>query len=971
MIEETEIPYGVAGWPEACGLHRAVVRVAAPADAVLARLSWRRRDRDPARIRVILTDAHNVEIPNMVVTAISSEEADVVFQATAAGDYFVYYYPQVVQTDYGWYRHEYPAPEDTADAAWRHQVAAAETLALLPRAQVIAFQARSDFDRFDPMEIVATAAEMAALRAAHPEACLLFPEDRRLPIRMHDALPRCWVQRGPSTHVAGTACRNEFYAFQLGVYAAGSPVEAIAVEVGDLRAASGAVLPAAALRCVNLGGIDWDGTPFTTVVSVPLGRVQALWFCLDIPASARPGCYEGMLILQARDLPPIPVTLAVTVTDELLADRGDSEPWRHSRLRWLDSTLGDDDDTVDPFPPLAVDGRTVHCLHRAVTVGDMALPAAIESGGIALLAAPLSFQLAMEGMTVRASGVPRLERRADGLVDWSAAGSAGPLALHAETRMECDGWVRVRLDCRATADLTVDDLRLELPLRRAAVPYLMGGGRKGGHRPASHTWTWSASPEAEDYTSGVPYYDSFWMGDVAAGLQCELRGAEYCGPMVNLYWRLGEVHPPASWYNEGRGCVTFSEDGDCVRVCACSGSRVLQAGEELTFEFALLVTPVKPLDPARHFNERYCHSALPIADVVAAGANIVNVHHATPLNPYINYPFFAGEALAAYAREAHARGVKVKIYYTVRELTNRIPEIWALRSLGHEVLAPGPGGGHPWLRQHLLDDYTPAWYDHMDGAASQALVNSGASRWYNYYLEGLAWLLREVEIDGLYLDDVSYDRHIVRRMRKIMNRLRPGCLIDLHSHEGFSCGPANQYLEFFPYIDSLWFGEAFDYDAPPDYWLTEISGIPYGLMGDMLQDGGNRWRGMIYGMTARYPHGPNADPRPVWRIWDDFGIAEARMLGYWDPACPVHPDDAGVKATAYIRADRTLIALASWAPAPVDVRLQIDWGALGLAPGPLAAPAVDDFQPARTFAPGEAIPVDPGRGWLLVAGRRA
>lgn len=49
------------------------------------------------------------------------------------------------------------------------------------------------------------------------------------------------------------------------------------------------------------------------------------------------------------------------------------------------------------------------------------------------------------------------------------------------------------------------------------------------------------------------------------------------------------------------------------------------------------------------------------------------------------------------------------------------------------------------------------------------------------------------------------------------------------------------------------FGEYFDKDSPPDFWLVEMSGIPYGLMGEMLQDGGNQYRGMLYGMTARLP----------------------------------------------------------------------------------------------------------------------
>ena len=45
------------------------------------------------------------------------------------------------------------------------------------------------------------------------------------------------------------------------------------------------------------------------------------------------------------------------------------------------------------------------------------------------------------------------------------------------------------------------------------------------------------------------------------------------------------------------------------------------------------------------------------------------------------------------AQIEQAAGRKVKIYYTVRELTTHLPELWALRSLGDEVLADGPGGG--------------------------------------------------------------------------------------------------------------------------------------------------------------------------------------------------------------------------------------------------------------------------------------
>jgi hypothetical protein len=219
----------------------------------------------------------------------------------------------------------------------------------------------------------------------------------------------------------------------------------------------------------------------------------------------------------------------------------------------------------------------------------------------------------------------------------------------------------------------------------------------------------------------------------------------------------------------------------------------------------------------------------------------------------------------------------------------------------------------------------------------------------------------------------------MKRIRKVLDRRRPGPLIDLHSanqynpRDGFASS-ANLYLEHFPFLDRLWFGEYFDYNGSrPDYWLVEMSGIPFGLMGEMLQDGGNPWRGMVFGMTSRLPWA--GDPRPLWKTWDEFGITSSEMLGWWADACPVRTGRKDVLATVYLKREqgakpRALIALASWAPEPADVRLAIDWKALGLDPktAVLRAPAIDKFQPAAEFRPADAVRVEPGKGWLLVLG---
>jgi len=77
-------------------------------------------------------------------------------------------------------------------------------------------------------------------------------------------------------------------------------------------------------------------------------------------------------------------------------------------------------------------------------------------------------------------------------------------------------------------------------------------------------------------------------------------------------------------------------------------------------------------------------------------------------------------------------------------------------------------------------------------------------RWHNYYVEGLDWLARNVEIDGIYLDDLGFGRELMLRMRRVLARRRPRPVIDLHS--------ANQYNERDGFA-SAWFANIFGVDA--------------------------------------------------------------------------------------------------------------------------------------------------------------
>ena len=74
-------------------------------------------------------------------------------------------------------------------------------------------------------------------------------------------------------------------------------------------------------------------------------------------------------------------------------------------------------------------------------------------------------------------------------------------------------------------------------------------------------------------------------------------------------------------------------------------------------------------------------------------------------------------------------------------------------------------------------------------------------------------------------------------------------------------------------------------------------------MGEMLEGGGNAWMGLVHGCTGRL--GWQGDPRPVWKLWDDFGVARSEFVGWWaGAACPVQTGDPLVKATVWKRSGK-------------------------------------------------------------------
>lgn len=961
FVKSQDIRYNVTKqpWKDSLGNHRLVISVAKATGAVEVKVDWRRRDKDAAQKVLLITDSHGVAVRNVYLKHIDRERGDFVFEpSSGSGIYYVYYMPW---SGHKWeggfqgdYLHQQPPPQK--DWVKRNNL----PFGKFQMGRVTQIQSRTRFDSFYPMEIVAKASEVDSLISTCRDDYMVFAENRKNPIKMFDDLPLKWIRQGPDSTFFASAKRNEYYVFQLGVFAAKSKLKI--VKAGYKNAPF-------AMTCFNLGGVDSKGQEFKKQVAVKKGGVQPLWFGVDIPKDAKPGDYTFQVIIKTASKAPKTVHVHLHVTNRTLADRGDHDLWRMSRLRWLNSRLGINEQNTLNYAPLRVKSSTITSTTGSVILNKQGLPASIMVNGQQLLAEPLQFLVhaAHSGGRVSTSGI-HFTKKKSGVVSWESSSEDANYRLKNCAMMESDGYLKFAISVTPKKDLLVEDMALQLPVRKKLATYFMGMGsgkpfgRNGGYTPAVYNWKWHGPQNA------------YWIGTYNAGIYCKLLGATYDGPMLNLY----HPAPPANWYNGNKGGFKIRTKGESVYTSTFTGKRLLPKDTTIVFEFSVLITPVKKLDYYAQFSNRYYQNygnPYPPQVDIDAGVNIINVHHANRVNPYINYPFVRTDSMTAFVKKYHQLGVKTKIYYTIRELSNQCAEIWALRSFGTEIFSDGKGGGYPWLREHLVDHYDVQWFTPIDGYEScdAAIKTREDSRWYNYYIEGLRWLVGNVGIDGLYLDDVAYDRNMLKRMRKVMDQVKPGCLIDLHSNTDFSKGPATQYTEFFPYIDKLWFGENFHYDKmQPDNWMVETAGIPFGLMGDMLFSGGNPWRGLVYGMTARdgWPtDGKLCNPKPIWKVLDDFGIKKATMLGYWDHKAVISTSDSSVLATAYVnvKKGKLLIAIASWDDKPSKVSLNINWKKLGFhAKGrQLVAPPIKDFQPGATFEPGDVIEVPPGKGWLL------
>lgn len=799
--------------------------------------------------------------------------------------------------------------------------------------------------------------------------------DRKIPIKQFDDLSLLTERHSISTLKLNIPAEENFV-LQIAVLPE-KEKEIIKIRIdGDLP-----------IFCVNTEIVDHTGLRYEKKIPLHEGFLQPLFFIIGAVSKETKRETISHIWFQT-DIGETTLSLQIHRTDEAVENGGDHDLWRLSRLRWLNSSRFLNHKPVPPYFSPRLNGKTIRILGREIQIGENGLPKAVfsyfdESISLcdipqkSLFSGPMSFLLDGESILYdNLSFTPE-----DGHIKIQAHGSGTRVDLSVTGVLYYEGFLNYSIQISAKDNVRFENIALKTSLCADCSDYMNGLGHVGG-KAQSFSFRWNSEK----------HWDCLYVGAVNAGIRLKWKAEHYVKPLVNIYYKnIPLLIPQTTWDNHGNGNIIFEKTEESAKISAFTGAFSMQKKETVSFDFEIHLTPFQPIDYHKHYSTRYSHNdhlrngANEIRRAVANGLNIINVHHGNPFHPFINYPFIETEKLKSLAAAAKEKNIGIKVYYTIREHSNHMAEVFAYKALGDEIILRKNGEGFPyrdgkpkWLTEYFGDDIIPAWKvdfpkgKYKDDPDVSFLVHPG-SRLDNYYIEGLDWLVHHIGIKGIYIDDTAMDRTTIERAKKVL--LPVNGLIDMHmwNHETDCAGDIscmNLYTELMPFIDSFWIGEGYRYRRmTPEFLLTEVSGIPYGKTSAMLQDGGDPYIGMLYAMNNRFGWNGVTTATRIYRLWDDFGIEDSEMRGYWHSKNPMITGNDNVYATVYIKKDKALACMFNFSEEPVTVYPIIDETLLGFPVRKIETAFIPKLQRKRKIHLKEGIALGGKDGMILIVSR--
>lgn len=676
------------------------------------------------------------------------------------------------------------------------------------------------------------------------------------------------------------------------------------------------------------------------------------------------------LDIPVKGLKPGPYTLRCTIT----APSGEQKAERSQDFAlpampaWAGNPYGRPEvaDLVpEPWTPMRKTSDGFSVWNRQVSMGSNLQPAQVLNGQTAMLAAPVQMQLQAPGLvwgkpeTVRTSKTQIVYR-----LPVSGANFTGELRLHTEF----DGLMRYTLSLTPKAAATLEGLSLQVPVKSSlATHYHHGGlGTPGSNAEVKDPKGYGAVPPAG---LALPFTWEVWLGNDEMGLQ-------WCAE-TDQWWKPAD--PKQTVIVKPQGETTL------LQVNMVGQSRTFD--RPIRFEWALLPTPVKPMNHELLHGLRYVQSGLALDESLTKLApdteqfiEAIAEGGATGLGQWAwdNKPSLWNEDFgvpgyrptelnrvrAQAFREAiemcHRKGIK---WVTIYAIWNCVPdwpdvgELW--REQAMYPLVSGYGGYRYCPRQPYND-----WFVHTlrqtiqdTGIDGVYLDSSPTPHLCTNLHHGCGYVDEEGKLHGTY--PVFGCRELHQRIYTLFHgEMRKGGLLYAHN----SPFP-NPMVESFVDVHHCGEGSTLTRDVA----IPKFYGRPFGLPVSFT-----RWNNPIYPETRMHSwrfalqvdatikghpsmiidkkkfdykgygrewytqQGYDTKGEPLWAIW------QAQRAFPWEGATWVPPwrseqwaqtGDPDVWVCLHVQPKQAaLVTVSSFKPETSQISLKLDWQRLGLDP---------------------------------------
>lgn len=703
---------------------------------------------------------------------------------------------------------------------------------------------------------------------------------------------------------------------------------------------------------------------------------------------------RSILDLDVSELPPGDYV----VRCEIVPPGGESRAEREQDLSiapppdWWANPIGhpEETDTVPPpWTPMRRAGMGFSVWNREIVLGEALQPSAIVAGGSEMLADQVQLDLQAAGLTI---GEPQctLERKT-GIV-WeapvSAEGLSGTLTLSAEF----DGFMKYTLHLQPDgANAGLDRMVLEIPLPGEAAQYY---NHASLGTPPGHDLVENRGDAGElEGELALPFSYSVWLGDTERGINWVAEDDQW--------WRPADPNRAIVMQREGEAAslrVNFVEER-------------LEIDEPVTFEWAILATPSKPLDErflrdlylvqrAFYLNDEMTGLASDtgayIRAMADAGANAFcqwSWGDKSVWNEDFSAPAYRPTPLNAIRRDALREAIEMSREAGIEHVI--LYSLWA-------VITDWPGI-EPWWQEMPLHPLLPT-----TGGYKQCSARPFA----DWHLSELARTISEVGNTGVYLDGGasprvctnihhghgyvdeqgnlhgSYGVFGQREHLKRIYHLFHGGMIDdglVYVHHSGVFLPA---IESFADIHHG--GEGSDFVM--DDFIGKFYGRPFGLPVTFTRWNVpwyperriNSWRlslladatikatpQMVVSKTSEWPEGRRENlnkgyddaSQPVWWIWQahkQFPFEGSRWLPHWEIGefVQIGGDSSNLYAAMHLNEGRAaLLTVSSFRDEPTQVELSVDWRGMGFDPATVTVTDAITGEPVPVTADGMTLEV--------------